>query len=120
MDKKLEASPGRGLASEEIEQTTGSKTPLNCTSPTELSTPQLRQYQVEVIEQCRQRPEGNSTGRVYCRNPKCRSKLKAPTDNYREAFCTRGCHSSFYLHRCLALRTLDAPECRASEGLPSE
>jgi len=46
-------------------------------------------------------PEGNSRGRVYCRNPKCRSKLKAPTDNYREAFCTRGCHSSFYLHRCL-------------------
>ena len=39
---------------------------------------------------------------VYCRNPKCRSKLTAPTDNYREAFCMRGCHSSFYLHRCLA------------------
>jgi hypothetical protein len=76
MDKKLEASPGRGLASEEIEHTTGSKTPLNCTSPTELSTPQLRQYQVEVIEQCRQRPEGTSRGRVYCRNPKCRCKLK--------------------------------------------
>src|SRR5262249_24407199 len=32
---------------------------------------------------------------------KCSCKLKAPTDNLRDAFCTRGCHSSFYLHRCL-------------------
>jgi hypothetical protein len=45
--------------------------------------------------------EGNNKGRVYCRNLKCRSKLKAPTENIREAFCTKGCHSSFYLHRCL-------------------
>jgi hypothetical protein len=36
-----------------------------------------------------------------CRNPRCRSKLKAPVDNPREAFCTRGCHSSFYRKRCL-------------------
>jgi len=39
--------------------------------------------------------------RHYCRNPRCRSKLPAPVSNTREAFCTRGCHSSFYLHRCL-------------------
>lgn len=39
--------------------------------------------------------------RHYCRNPRCRSKLKAPLANLREAFCTRGCHNSFYLHRCL-------------------
>jgi hypothetical protein len=36
-----------------------------------------------------------------CRNPKCRSKLPAPVSNPREAFCTKGCHSSFYRHRCL-------------------
>ena len=29
--------------------------------------------------------------RHHCRNPRCRTK----------AFCTRGCHSSFYLKRCL-------------------
>ena len=39
--------------------------------------------------------------RHYCRNPRCRSKLKAPVANPREAFCARGCHSSFYLKRCL-------------------
>jgi hypothetical protein len=38
--------------------------------------------------------------RHYCRNPKCRSKLKEPAQNLREAFCARGCHSSFYLKRC--------------------
>jgi superfamily II DNA or RNA helicase len=56
MDEKLEASPGRGLASEEIEQIDSTAT-LNYESPAQLSTasaPQLRQYQVEVIEQCRQ------------------------------------------------------------------
>jgi hypothetical protein len=39
--------------------------------------------------------------RHRCRNPRCRSKLPAPVSNPREAFCARGCHSSFYLHRCL-------------------
>jgi hypothetical protein len=39
--------------------------------------------------------------RHRCRNPRCRSKLPAPVSNPREAFCTRGCHSSFYRHRCL-------------------
>jgi hypothetical protein len=38
--------------------------------------------------------------RHYCRNPKCRSKLKTPVSNSREAFCTKGCHGSYYLHRC--------------------
>jgi hypothetical protein len=38
--------------------------------------------------------------RHYCRNPKCRSKLPKPVANPREAFCVRGCHSSFYLKRC--------------------
>jgi hypothetical protein len=39
--------------------------------------------------------------RHYCRNLKCRSKLPAPIENVREAFCCRGCHSAFYRARCL-------------------
>ena len=39
--------------------------------------------------------------RRYCRNPSCRSKLPSPAFNSREAFCARGCHTSFYLRRCL-------------------
>ena len=38
--------------------------------------------------------------RSMCRNPKCRMRLPAPVSNEREAFCTRGCYQSFYLHRC--------------------
>ena len=40
--------------------------------------------------------------RHFCRNTKCRSKLKRPVSNKREAFCARGCHTSFYLNRCLS------------------
>jgi hypothetical protein len=39
--------------------------------------------------------------RHRCRNLRCRMKLPVPVSNPREAFCTRGCHSSFYLRRCL-------------------
>jgi hypothetical protein len=39
--------------------------------------------------------------RVRCRNPRCRCKLEFPTENLRNAFCTPGCHTSFYRHRCL-------------------
>lgn len=39
--------------------------------------------------------------RHYCRHKLCRSKLLKPTSNSREAFCTPGCHRSFYRHRCL-------------------
>ena len=45
--------------------------------------------------------------RHFCRNTKCRSKLKRPVSNKREAFCARGCHTSFYLKRCLVLRGAD-------------
>jgi hypothetical protein len=45
--------------------------------------------------------EFTETLRHYCRNPRCRSKLQSPVTNPRDAFCTKGCHSSFYLHRCL-------------------
>ena len=40
--------------------------------------------------------------RHYCRNPRCRSKLAAPVENIRLAFCTRTCHSVFYRQRCMA------------------
>jgi hypothetical protein len=39
--------------------------------------------------------------RKFCRNQKCRMKLPTPTSNEKEAFCTRGCYQSFYLHRCI-------------------
>ena len=45
--------------------------------------------------------EFTQTLRHYCRNPRCRSKLPSPSSDPRKAFCTRGCHSSFYLKRCL-------------------
>ena len=45
--------------------------------------------------------EFTQTLRHYCRNPRCRSKLPSPAPDPRKAFCTRGCHSSFYLKRCL-------------------
>jgi hypothetical protein len=34
----------------------------------------------------------------------CRMRLPTPTSNEKEAFCTKGCYQSFYLHRCLCLR----------------
>ena len=45
--------------------------------------------------------EFTQTLRQYCRNPRCRSKLPSPASDPRKAFCTRGCHSSFYLKRCV-------------------
>ncbi|MGH8523627.1 MAG: hypothetical protein ACREXY_05255 [Gammaproteobacteria bacterium] len=39
--------------------------------------------------------------RHYCRNPRCRSKLDEPVDSDRRAFCKRGCHATFYRHRCV-------------------
>jgi hypothetical protein len=51
--------------------------------------------------------------RHRCRNPKCRMRLPKPVSNEREAFCTRGCHTSFYLHRCLVC---EEPIERAKTG----
>jgi hypothetical protein len=45
-------------------------------------------------------PNAASAVKSYCRNPRFRSKLSAPVTNPRDAFCTRGCHGSFYLKRC--------------------
>lgn len=50
--------------------------------------------------------------RHHCRNPKCRMKLPTPVSNPREAFCTRGCYTSFYLHRCVVC---EGPMERKSE-----
>jgi hypothetical protein len=50
--------------------------------------------------------------RHYCRNPKCRMRLPVPVSNEREAFCTRGCYSSFYLHRCRVCEgRIEQPKC---------
>jgi hypothetical protein len=43
----------------------------------------------------------SATGRHYCRNPRCGSKLKAPVEDMREAFCARGCHTQYYRKRCI-------------------
>jgi hypothetical protein len=40
-------------------------------------------------------------GRHYCRNPRCGMKLPQIAQLDSRAFCCRGCHDSFYLHRCL-------------------
>jgi hypothetical protein len=59
--------------------------------------------------------------RHYCRNPRCRSKLPQSLANPREAFCARGCHSSFYRKRCLVCegpmtrRREDQKVCRKSK-----
>jgi hypothetical protein len=39
------------------------------------------------------------------------SKLPTPVANAREAFCARGCFSSFYLHRCIVCeRAIEQPK----------
>jgi hypothetical protein len=55
--------------------------------------------------------------RHYCRNPKCRCKLKTPVSNSREAFCpTTSCRERFYRLRCYVCEEkkpgrLDAHTC---------
>jgi hypothetical protein len=38
--------------------------------------------------------------RHRCRNQRCRTKLKTPTDNHHKAFCSPYCHTQFYQRRC--------------------
>jgi hypothetical protein len=52
--------------------------------------------------------EPQQTLRHYCRNPKCRSKLRTPVADPREAFCTKGCYTSFYRQRCRVCEELIA------------
>jgi hypothetical protein len=55
--------------------------------------------------------EFTQTLRHYCRNPRCRSKLPSPASDPRKAFCTRGCHSSFYLKRCVVCeKSIEQPK----------
>jgi hypothetical protein len=42
-----------------------------------------------------------NTIRHRCRNTHCKCKLPEPAENEHHAFCTPGCHSSFYRSRCL-------------------
>jgi len=35
--------------------------------------------------------------RHYCRNPRCRGKLKEPVENLHAAFCTRGCWEQYHM-----------------------
>src|SRR5262245_4726328 len=39
--------------------------------------------------------------RHRCRNPRCQMKLGVPTEQARDAFCTRGCHDGYYRRRCM-------------------
>jgi hypothetical protein len=52
------------------------------------------------------------TLRHRCRNPRCRMKLKAPVENPHDAFCTRGCYTSFHRKRCVVC---EAPMERKTE-----
>jgi hypothetical protein len=38
---------------------------------------------------------------TYCRNPRCRSKLREPVDNPHAAFCCKGCWTQFHRSRCV-------------------
>ena len=50
--------------------------------------------------------------RHFCRH--CRGKLPAPAANPREAFDSKGCHRSFYRHRCIVCER-DMPRLRESQ-----
>ena len=60
-----------------------------------------RQRAHRAVEPIKIAPRSAATSRHYCRNLKCRSKLPAPIENVRKAFCCRGCHSALYRTRCL-------------------
>lgn len=42
-----------------------------------------------------------SAPRHYCRNLRCRSRLKLEVENPRHAFCCRGCFTTFHRLRCV-------------------
>jgi hypothetical protein len=44
--------------------------------------------------------------RYRCRNPRCKCKLPVPTDNPRNAFCTRACFTGYFRSRCLVCEEL--------------
>jgi hypothetical protein len=54
-------------------------------------------------------PEGENFRR-RCPNLECRTKLPAPVDNPRDAFCCRGCYEGFYRARCrICERPIEQP-----------
>jgi hypothetical protein len=46
-------------------------------------------------------PSKQDQPRHRCRNPRCGTKLRQPTDHRLEAFCCEGCFESFYRSRCI-------------------
>jgi hypothetical protein len=63
--------------------------------------------------------------RHRCRNTRCGCGLRIPTDVMRDAFCCRGCFTSFYRSRCIVCEkkmertqesqtTCGRPKCRAA------
>ena len=53
------------------------------------------------MEQINVSESEDKSGRVYCRNLRCRSKLRVPQENDHKAFCCRGCWLQFYRERCI-------------------
>jgi hypothetical protein len=46
------------------------------------------------------RKRANAELRHFCRNLRCRTKLKVPVDNPRKAFCTQYCYDQFFARKC--------------------
>jgi hypothetical protein len=44
--------------------------------------------------------------RHYCRNPRCRTRLKEPVENPRAAFCSEACCTGFYRLYCIVCEEL--------------
>jgi hypothetical protein len=56
----------------------------------------------------------NGPLRHHCRYQPCRLKLAEPVDNIRRAFCSPGCHASFYKRRCLVCEREFVPKARGA------
>ena len=50
--------------------------------------------------------------------PKMPHEIKEAGFQSREAFCARGCHTSFYLNRCLVCEGPTTAQKQDAEGLP--
>jgi hypothetical protein len=48
-----------------------------------------------------------------CRNPRCKTWLKEPVVNRRDAFCCRGCHARYFRTRC---RVCEGPVEQPAHG----
>ena len=57
------------------------------------------------MEQINNSESEDKSGRVYCRNSRCRSRLRVPQENDHKAFCCRGCWQQFYRRALYRLRS---------------